>query len=406
MSQPRHLKSGLTNCCRNIASLKWRGAVIVGVAVEDFDKVEDFLGRTHGVRPSQCEPARLGMSLFSSAGDRQVPSPALSVPYRVAFGELKQRSAAGSRAASSRPPAGAVADIAVRPDEEQRLVLGAVGSVQGAVGVQQHPGRRPCRIRHDGAAVHPAAGRRLRRLEHFRGGRRPAAAGRRTAAACAARRRTAQTGEPAHGPPRTAPSRPGADRRRGGRRAASRTASRRRRGSRRPERWGCRGSEWPAPTPPSLCGRCTASKDVRIEATRSRTASAAGLRHSTTCVNPVVVAQQRFPDRMPLRLVAVEQLRPASAGGDQGQLPRQVAGVLDARVHSLAADRRMDVRGVAGEEDVAAAVVGRLPLADVEARHPCRIAEVRVPWAVIVRRFLELLHGRLGAGVGDVAAAG
>ena len=111
----------------------------------------------------------------------------------------------------------------------------------------------------------------------------------------------------------------------------------------------------PNSDPAILMRSCTASKDVRIEATRSRTASATGLRHSTTRVNPVVAAQQRLAERMPLGLVAVEQLRPAAPCRDQGELPRQIAGVLDARVHALAADRGMDVRRVAGEEDVALA---------------------------------------------------
>jgi hypothetical protein len=63
-----------------------------------------------------------------------------------------------------------------------------------------------------------------------------------------------------------------------------------------------------------------------------------------------------FADRLALGLVAVEQAcrRPALDGG--GQLPAQVHGVADPQVQALAAQRRVDVGGVAGQQHAALAV--------------------------------------------------
>lgn len=54
----------------------------------------------------------------------------------------------------------------------------------------------------------------------------------------------------------------------------------------------------------------------------------------------------------------------------RGKLPCEVGGILDSGVHSLAANRRVDVGGVANEERVVLAVVSRLAIVDIERRHP------------------------------------
>nr|WP_313450326.1 hypothetical protein [Brevibacterium casei] len=61
-------------------------------------------------------------------------------------------------------------------------------------------------------------------------------------------------------------------------------------------------------------------------------------------------------DRAPLGFVAVEKRR-VRASDDLGELPSEVRRVLDPCVHALTASGRMDVRGVAGDEDPSVAVV-------------------------------------------------
>src|SRR5215472_19579 len=71
-------------------------------------------------------------------------------------------------------------------------------------------------------------------------------------------------------------------------------------------------------------------------------------------------------NRPPLRLVAVEQALPRCALYDKRQLPGEVVGVLDAGIHPLAAGRRVDMSGVAGNKDAAFAVMFGEPHADPE----------------------------------------
>src|SRR6266851_4410358 len=56
----------------------------------------------------------------------------------------------------------------------------------------------------------------------------------------------------------------------------------------------------------------------------------------------------------PLRLVSVENALRRALAQDRRELPREVDGVADARVHSLPTDRAVDVGGVAEEEDAPA----------------------------------------------------
>jgi hypothetical protein len=57
----------------------------------------------------------------------------------------------------------------------------------------------------------------------------------------------------------------------------------------------------------------------------------------------------------------------------QGELPGEVDPVLDAGVHALRAGRRVDVRGVAGDEDPPVAVAVGQPVADPEHRGPAQV---------------------------------
>ena len=61
-------------------------------------------------------------------------------------------------------------------------------------------------------------------------------------------------------------------------------------------------------------------------------------------------------DRAAFGFVSVEEIGWGPAVYGRGQLPAQVEGVLDAEVEALAAVGRVDVRGVAGQEDTAGPV--------------------------------------------------
>ncbi len=73
-------------------------------------------------------------------------------------------------------------------------------------------------------------------------------------------------------------------------------------------------------------------------------------------------------DGAALGVVAVEQTRVGGAAQHQRHLPGEVVGVLNAGVHSLPAGGRMDVGGIARDEDVADAVFVGEPHGDAEHR--------------------------------------
>ena len=78
----------------------------------------------------------------------------------------------------------------------------------------------------------------------------------------------------------------------------------------------------------------------------------------------------------------------------EGELPRQVVGVLDTGVHTLAARRAVDVRGVAGDERAARAVPVARAVVDPERRRPRRVAQPRAAGDARVGETLELLERR------------
>ena len=71
-------------------------------------------------------------------------------------------------------------------------------------------------------------------------------------------------------------------------------------------------------------------------------------------------------DGAPLGLVALEQARPTPALQDGGELPAEVDGVADPGVEPVPAERRVEVRGVPGEEHPAHA----RPVHELHARRP------------------------------------
>jgi hypothetical protein len=73
---------------------------------------------------------------------------------------------------------------------------------------------------------------------------------------------------------------------------------------------------------------------------------------------------------VPLVVVAVQQPRRSPAPDLSGELPAEVDGVLDPEVEPLTADRRVDVRGVAGQQHSAGAVPLGQPRAVAEPGQP------------------------------------
>src|SRR6266851_686245 len=78
----------------------------------------------------------------------------------------------------------------------------------------------------------------------------------------------------------------------------------------------------------------------------------------------------------PLRLVSVENALRRALAQDRRELPREVDGVADARVHSLPTDRAVDVGGVAEEEDAPAPETSRHSVMDPVGREPLHSRDV------------------------------
>ena len=78
-------------------------------------------------------------------------------------------------------------------------------------------------------------------------------------------------------------------------------------------------------------------------------------------------------------------MRPATSGvtptvagvslHDERELPAQIPSILNARIHSLRADRAVDMRGVTGEKESALAVARSLSVVQAETRQPRGVAD-------------------------------
>src|SRR5690606_39806132 len=79
-----------------------------------------------------------------------------------------------------------------------------------------------------------------------------------------------------------------------------------------------------------------------------------------------------------------------AAARDERELPAEVPRVLDAGVHALRTDGAVDVRGVAGKEEAAGAVVRDLPVVQAEAAEPSGVAQAHAAAGRGVGRGLEL----------------
>ena len=103
--------------------------------------------------------------------------------------------------------------------------------------------------------------------------------------------------------------------------------------------------------------------------------------------------------RAPFGLVAVQQPARCPAADLGGQLPAEVERVLDAEVEPLPADRRVDVRRVAGQQDPADPVALGQPGGVAEAGQPARRVHAEVGAGDGPQLLPELVEGRRGRAV-------
>ena len=97
---------------------------------------------------------------------------------------------------------------------------------------------------------------------------------------------------------------------------------------------------------------------------------------------------------MPFGLVAVQQPVRGPAVDLGGQFPAEVERVLDAEVEALPADRRVDVRRVAGQQHPAGPVALGQPGGVAEAGDPARGVHAEVGAGERPQPLLELVQGR------------
>src|SRR5688572_12376655 len=83
---------------------------------------------------------------------------------------------------------------------------------------------------------------------------------------------------------------------------------------------------------------------------------------------------------MSLCLVGVEQSRRGLISRRQSQLPAEVEGVLNSRVHPLTANRAVDMRCVTREKDRSLAIAIGLTPMDTERRRPDGVADAAEPY--------------------------
>jgi hypothetical protein len=90
---------------------------------------------------------------------------------------------------------------------------------------------------------------------------------------------------------------------------------------------------------------------------------------------PVCVSEQELADGPALGFVRSQQPIVGKTSRNQTEFPSKVPRILNARIHTLSADRAVDVCRIAGEEHVSVAIARRLAVMEVKAREPGWIAE-------------------------------
>jgi hypothetical protein len=76
-----------------------------------------------------------------------------------------------------------------------------------------------------------------------------------------------------------------------------------------------------------------------------------------------------------LGFVRIEQPIVGKAARNQAEFPSKIPRILNARIHTLRTDRAVDMRRIAGEKDVGAAIPRRLTMMEMKAREPCRVTQ-------------------------------
>ena len=99
---------------------------------------------------------------------------------------------------------------------------------------------------------------------------------------------------------------------------------------------------------------------------------------------------------MALGVVGVQEAIRSVSLDHLGQLPSQVHGVLHADVEALPADRGMDVRGVAGQQDPSLAVGSGLPSHVGESGDPRRAVDAVIGSAQRDKRLAEIAERGFG----------
>jgi hypothetical protein len=125
-----------------------------------------------------------------------------------------------------------------------------------------------------------------------------------------------------------------------------------------------------------------------------------GSREQGKCA--IGVPEQPAPDWPALRLVGIEQCLDRPAPDHERQPPREVPGVLNACIHSLCADRTVNVRRVAGEKNAASTVVRGLAMMQPEVTEPRRIAQGESSPRRVIDDLLQLLEREI-ARVGSLS---
>jgi len=117
-----------------------------------------------------------------------------------------------------------------------------------------------------------------------------------------------------------------------------------------------------------------------------------GLPHQGHSGQDPGIAQHLITNTAAFLGVGLQQLRPGLVLKHQGELPRQVEGVLHAGVHALPTGWAVDVGRITGQEDTANALTVDLALIDPEVAQPDRIVGAIAGSQPLLHQALDLLE--------------